>query len=568
MKARSIWLLLLISFAAKVLYILSLSGYEHHLFADMSGYWERANSLYRGDIFSPKQWVLHPPLTHFLIFVLFKVLAFFRLFGERLPATLILFAFLSTCAAGWVYRIIFETAGSRRLAFWGTFCYAFSFPIFYYNSVILSENFAIPFLTLAAYLILQNDKKHLWLSGMMLALATGVRPNLGIIVVPFSFYLLWDQNFSKNSLPALSKFLFGFLIILLLLAAENSYISKGVVKSFAPNAGTNFFIQQCKPQRLVSTSKAYGPVFIQHPAFSRYPENGIFLTERPFFDQNYFFKKGWECIRAHPAGLLENFVLLKAFWAGPFFPVLRNSFGFQELTPIFKWIHFLMLFSLLFAFFIPGKRSPWFGKLILLVSIPIFTLAGSYFVGMEGRYLIPCLSLIYAAFFIFLPQMRKMRIRIAIGAGILLAVFLLNYGWEEVVKIHRQKVYQVSDLKEYDLERFHNPRPEGAPWSSWGNLIFWPPSQPVLLKSRRMFKASEMEISADCNDSFKLSFYRNNVLVGNMTVPVAEKHLPKCGLATRRLALPSSIAGREFNRILAQGANEDKFYSIGHVRFN
>jgi len=104
-------------------------------------------------------------------------------------------------------------------------------------------------------------------------------------------------------------------------------------------------------------------------------------------------------------GLLFTFYLAMVIMVtgGWFINMIDSFFGVDRMTYIWKWLRFVILLiimialiGLLYRFSIPKahshKRSRWIGALTAAVSIVIFSMIFSAFIGMSSRY-----SLIYGS---------------------------------------------------------------------------------------------------------------------------------------------------------------------------
>jgi len=101
---------------------------------------------------------------------------------------------------------------------------------------------------------------------------------------------------------------------------------------------------------------------------------------------------------------------------------------------------------------------------------------------------------------------------------------------------------------------------DGSTWDSVGNLILHPYRSTTIVSSVPLH-ARQIEISADCNDHYLLSFFRRGDFRGELLVAPA-----MCpGLQTRRLAAPLEL--NSFDRVVVRGLSGDRKYAIGHLRF-
>ena len=556
--------LLTAAFSFKLYYLFYCSGYRDHLVSDTAGYWWRAVRRYDGDVFSLSQWTAWPATPHYLIFGVFKLLTFFHLEAWRLEAVLVLFAFLTSLSAAFVYLIVKDVAQNKALALAAAGLYAFSYPIIYLNTFVLSENFAIPLLPAVCWLVLVRHEKNpeLFAAGLLFGLAAAVRPNLLALSAPFAVYLLFSGPLKAAAKKA-AVFLASFCLVVFMVVVQNHYISRGELKTFTPNGGYSFFIQQCKPYQITSTYRGRGN--FTHPSFAFQPERGQFLTERPWHDQAYFFKLGFECLASDPVRVLgENFALLGNLFWGPLFPYFPRAAGFAFWMPFFNFTTFFIFMTLPFVFVFPPGR-PKFGKMLLLVSVPVFNAAPLFFLSVDQRYLFPCLFALYAAFFSYLPELWKAR-RWVIAYWLAVASAFAGLEAADLMR-HRllKRAFGREDVRVVPMDRAVKPKERGLRWNAWGNLILIPPDRPIFLENEKGLTAAAVEISADCNDEYLMAFYDGNTRLGDVRVPIAV--IPGCGLETRVLSLPPELQGKTFDGVLVQAGKNDGRCSVGHVRF-
>lgn len=559
--------ILLASFCFKLAYLFSISQYKQHLVSDMWGYWNRALTHYVGGVFLVNQWTAWPPLTHIVLSHLFKIISYFHLDHYRIEAVLIFFILLSVVSTYWVYKIALRVSFNKWLAIGSAGAYAFAYPLIYLNTFILSENLVIPLFVLAVFfLFLETSGKSVLLAaGVSLGIATALRPNMGVMILPFSIYLQMGQSYWKTKINRAFFLILGFLAVLFLAAVENNYLSQGQLRTFAPNGGYSFFIQQCKVHKIISNFPLYPSASAMHPSFSQNPELGEFITDHAWHDQNYFYKLGWECIQKNPFFWIDNLKMAKVLFFGPFFPSFPEIPGHLVLMKLYDYS--TLFCSLILGLYCvrKGQDRPLSRENQLVLSIPVVNYLPFFFVNIEQRYFFPCLFAIYIAFFALLPDLKQIK-KQALIYGLILGILFAGFRfWDHGHKQYLKQTFGAADVRIYPLDRMNEPKKRGIPWNAWGNLILIPPQRPVLLESKKEMEASELEISADCNDSYHLSFYRHEKHLGDLLVPIAL--IPGCGLETRNLLLPPLLKGEKFNRIVVRSHEHDNFCSIGHLQF-
>ena len=151
-------LIVIISTIFSLIYVFEYTNYSTYLSSDMGGYWKRATVRYEGKLFGFGQFVVWAPFYHIFLSYLFKIIDLLNLTHARLEAVLIFNILLSGYAVYCLYNIAYSILNHRLFSLLITFTYAFSYPIIYLKSNILSENFAIPLLIIAIWLVFTKKK--------------------------------------------------------------------------------------------------------------------------------------------------------------------------------------------------------------------------------------------------------------------------------------------------------------------------------------------------------------------------------------------------------------------------
>ncbi len=423
-----LFLIVLISFIAKLIYVFYFSDYKNYLVSDMGGYWARATNKFYGDTFSMNQWTAWSPSYHFYLFGILKILYFLNLSNYGLEVVLflnILYSAISIFCFYFIAEHLFKNSFQSLIT---TACYAISYPITYLNIFVLSENISIPIVIMSVYLLLTYyEKKHmLFITGLFLGIAVIIRPALGLIGISFFLYILLVNKPSFYSTIRGFIFLAGYFIVIFLALVEITYISKGELKSLAGNGGVNFFISQCKPS-IVKSENERGSVHVGSPNYYGDPNCKEFLTDHPIHDQKYFYKLGLECIKNNPNYWVENFINLKAFFTGPLFPSLLSARGFTFLMPFSNYLLLFMSLTLGLLFWVKRDlNNDENKKIFFLLSIPALTVFVSYFYIPEQRYLFPVYFVIYLLFFLVFFNIEK-HMKTAMIYSITIIVINLSY---------------------------------------------------------------------------------------------------------------------------------------------
>ena len=104
--------------------------------------------------------------------------------------------------------------------------------------------------------------------------------------------------------------------------------------------------------------------------------------------------------------------------------------------------------------------------------------------------------------------------------------------------------------------------PNGQPWDAPGNVII-PRNGELSVKLDPPVVSEILEIAADSNDEYVVDFFRNETILGQLTVP----RMPQMGIQARYLPLPKSILGKPFNRLVVRPLQGDGAYSVGDIFF-
>lgn len=409
-KYRYLLIVLLVTFLTRVVYVFYLTNYRNYLGSDMGGYWARALTRYNGNIFSIHQWTAWPTFFHFYLAFVFKILNFLHLFDYKLEIILLLNIVYSTVAICFFYLTCINLTNNEHISLVATCFYGFCYPLIYLNSFVLAENLAIPILTLSLYFIITFSGKPflIFISGLLYATGVSARPAIGLIVVPFTLYIVFADRFSSRSLLRSMSFIAGFLLVISLVVQENCYISKGALTRIAGYDGMQFFIAQCKVHYLRSSYKG-AVVDVGFPGFAGKPEFArvSFVTNHPMHDHKYFYKLGLECMKENPNIWFENLNFLRMLFLGPFFPSAPNAKGFRLLTNLSRMLLIFMVSSFGLIFFLGKIRKNLMKEILLLLSVPLCIALTSYFFGAEHRYIFPAVSSIYLLFFVIVHNVRN-----------------------------------------------------------------------------------------------------------------------------------------------------------------
>lgn len=428
--------LLLFSCATKFAYVFLLTDWQHYLFSDFAGYWDRAAQRAAGDVASVNQWAIWPPFWHIVLAEIFKVLDFVGLRAHALPVVLSLNILLSTLSVYLLYRIARLLYDSHGYAMLVAAAYGFFYPLVYFNAFVMSEHAAVTAVIAALFVVLRHDSVRATAGGgLLLALAVAMRPAFGLLGGLFFLYLLFRKRLSWAAAGQAAVFALAFFALLFLVVVENGAISQGRLKGLSAGGGLNFYFAQCRTHSVTSVAEGYRFVIIP-PATVNHPEYGSLTISRPIHDQAYFYKLGWECLRANPSHLADVAHKLDALYFGPLLPSMTSARGFDAMLGASRHLAFGM--SLLALFFplllrMPGINRP---AVVLLAAIPLVSIATMYFFNIEHRYLysfifaIQLLSLLLA--WKWAADWKRNTLPTALFAALLALVYLGAYAYGQL----------------------------------------------------------------------------------------------------------------------------------------
>jgi hypothetical protein len=432
---------ILLSTALKYIFVYYHTDFQNYLNSDMGGYWERALERYNGNVRTVDQWVIWPPLYHIILVEVFKVLAFFDLFDYKLEFILGLNIFISSLSAIYLYFITLGLTKKYTIAFCAAIFYTCSYYSFYFNAFILSENLAIPVLIAAIYYLFQNKNCAYVVSGVLLAIATGVRPGYGLIGLPFALYALlsdshsfkkdWKHSIFSSGVWKAALVTISFFSIIFFIIVENNYISEGRLKGLASSSGLNYYFSFTKSYEVKSEFDGY--VYIIYPPGSiKSPENGKLLTTTPIYEGKYFIDLANHFIKEHPAILIQKFADIKELYFGTLFPSMSTVLWFDILIKPFRWLFFVLSLIVVFSFFTHPFSRVDKNKYFILLSVILCTFIVCYFFSTEHRYIYAYIFAVYViaieTIFEVVPNFKKYRKMLIIFISVLLGLFLIKLG--------------------------------------------------------------------------------------------------------------------------------------------
>lgn len=423
---KEILFIVLASLLIRIYYVFYCCDYKTYLFSDMGGYWNRAVSKFNGDNFSMMQWTSWAPFFHFYLFFIFKIAYFFNFKNNWLEIVISLNIVLAVISVICFYFLANHVLENKKLSLLATLFYGFSYPLIYLNALVMSENFAIPVLVISVFLLFYSKDNIglMFLSGLFLGLSVAARPALGVVALFYFLYIVLLNKLSVKSIINGVIFVAGFLLVIFLLLVEINYISYGQQRSLSGNSGVNFFIQQCKPRIVKSSSMGINTNIASVNYISDYKLEE-FLTDHPMHDQKYFYELGLDCIKKNPNIWIENLFEFEKMLFGPLFPEASTAKGFKIFIKISNYLIFFMILSFGFLYYLFKEYKTDRKKILFLLSIPLSIMLVSYFYVAEQRYLFPAYFAIYLVFFYVLSKVKRYKPYFVNYSLVIILLFLL-----------------------------------------------------------------------------------------------------------------------------------------------
>ena len=433
----------LAAFAATVVvcsYVFLLTPYTEFLISDMAGFWNRAMERLDGEVFRETQFMAWPPSYHILLAEFFRLLQFLGLENlVRLETPLLIHILVFGVSVYALQRALVNRFSFPILSTVVVLLYGLGFPAFYFHAFLLPDNLATSLLVIACACILcRSDWKWLVASALIFGFASCIRPAIAPYGLPFIIYLLIQYRFSTQFFYRAAAFTAVFFSIVGLATLENSRISGGKVNGLSANGGLDFFIANSRYHSIRTDYDGWNLIIIV-PALSMQPENGYFYTDVPIYNQDYYFKLGWDHIKRDPMRVIKNLEHVKHLFFSDMLPTRYDAPGFSLLRPVWDVFKFIMLLSIIplcwFWRWIPKRDLPFIGFLICIIFV---TFIVSYLFTGEPRYTYSIIFCFYILFFKLIdlllnnwPDMRVQLIPAIIGSTLLVGLVHSAPAWVE-----------------------------------------------------------------------------------------------------------------------------------------
>lgn len=400
-------LLAILACVCLLVYVFHLTPYQHFLYNDMLGYWNRAIERLNGQTFRETQFMAWPPIYHIYLAEFFRLclrlgMASWVRLETILVANILLFA-ISVYA---FHRIGARWFGDRG-GIWtllATVIYGFGFPAWYFNAFLLSENFSAPLLVIAIALVYcRKTYVALAAAAGIFALAAAARPAIAPYGLAFILPLLLRHGITREFFVRAALFSTVFFLLVAVAMAEVARISNGKVTGLSANGGLDFFIANSRYYR-IDTSYEGWHNFVIVPALSWKPEQGSFQSNVPFYQQDYYFGLGWQHLQRDPSRLLRNVEHIKHLFFADMLPSRYDAPGFKTFRPLWDRFKFALFLSLpLYLWLWPRLADQQKYLASLLLSLIAVTMIVSYFFTGEPRY---TYSIIFAFYLLGLGACR------------------------------------------------------------------------------------------------------------------------------------------------------------------
>ncbi len=408
-----LFLIILASFIIRVIYVFYFTHYKTYLITDMGNYWNAGLNWYNEKGLSRADWMPWTPIFPIYLSNLFKVISFLNLYDYKLEIVLFLNIIYSTVSVYFFYLISTYILKNTHYSLIVTALYAFNYIVIYFNSLVLTENVALPMFIISVYLLFAYSESRLitFLNGVFFGLAVAIRLAFGIIALPFFLYVVLAKKFSVNSLFRGILFALGFFIVIFFVAVENNHVSQGKYKGLSPHGAVNFLIAQCKAPTFISNYKGY--VYSLSDGYFSLEKDLVkqekIETDHPIYDQKYFYQLGIDCIKKDPSTLIGNFIHLRALIFRDLHPSFLDAKGFNYFWHLTQYTVFFMVLSLgMFYYLFKGSSEAIISNkpLLFIISVLACTVFMAYFFLPASRYFVPVYFILYLLFFTIISHIK------------------------------------------------------------------------------------------------------------------------------------------------------------------
>lgn len=146
------------------------------------------------------------------------------------------------------------------------------------------------------------------------------------------------------------------------------------------------------------------------------------------------------------------------------------------------------------------------------------------------------------------------------------------FSWKRFVTIVKMNTGAYDHLVDEDaylypgrlhvgISRINKPKRSGTPWDGPGTRVL--PNSGIRIDLEGIVHASELEISLDHNDDYKILFQMGDGLLA--TAIIESSRMKTGGLAVHRVEVPQEAARKGYDTLIVMPHAGDKKYSLGHV---
>jgi 4-amino-4-deoxy-L-arabinose transferase-like glycosyltransferase len=368
--------LFLFAFYLRYYFIFVTSPPEMTIFSDMNAYFRRALDFSTGN-YSASQ--IFQPIGFSIWSWLVRSVGNWELFNWAQ-------LFLSWGTAYLVFLIALRHVG-RIAAFAALFIASIHMPQIAFASLHMAETLYAFLLTLSLWWLLRiRSYSKLWtysVAGFLLVLSFYVKGTHSFFFPLFGLWILWKNRHDWRLV--LKKNLAFAVGCLFLIVPHMIWTQQALGKmAWAPRAGALNFIEGKCPWKDNIDSR--GERWMS-PLFVYLNETTVRKWNRPFSDDKYFWKQGFQCVTDRPMVLVESVRYIYYLAAGnPLWPTQSvDRDGWMG-----PWQNFFFYFLLPMTFFgvlIRRPHSDHFYEMSLLLILSLFISA--WFFKSENRFRVP-----------------------------------------------------------------------------------------------------------------------------------------------------------------------------------
>lgn len=294
-------MLFLFALCLRLFFVLFLHSPRDFVFSDMQSYDQVALEVLAGQT---NVWHAFRPVGYSLLLaVVYELTDLSRTFVGVVQAL------MGAMLAVWTADLARAAGIGRTIALLAGLLVATSVPLTLYCGLLLTEIPSAFFLLLGLkHLMVPGLRsrplyQRLVLAGLCLGLAGAVRPNFLLVYAVVPFYLLYLVR-RTGMRPVAAWSLFG-VALALPLAAVCAYNSSVLGRPAGPsaNGGLNFYLNFADVHT-VQYQGRFGQYWVS-PVPNGFDHTRVELTDVPFFQDRYWYARGFAYVREHPEALLS-----------------------------------------------------------------------------------------------------------------------------------------------------------------------------------------------------------------------------------------------------------------------